>query len=192
MDEADAPVVAETLALAFADDPVWGVALAELDVSQRATFWSFFVRGALTYGTVWTTPDTAAVATWIPPDGVELPGELEAEMFAFATSVLSPDAVAALEELWERFDAAHPHHEPHAYLSLLATHPSRRGHGIGQQLLATTLEGWDAQGIPSYLESTNPGNNHRYQRAGFEAVGGFDAPLNGARITTMWRVVTAD
>jgi GNAT superfamily N-acetyltransferase len=70
---------------------------------------------------------------------------------------------------------------------VLATHHEHRGRGIGQQLLAANLRGWDAQGIPAHLESTNPANDHRYERAGFLPVGGFDAVLANTRITMMWR-----
>lgn len=186
---ADVAAVADTLALAFASDPVWAHALATPDGSagHLRAFWSLWVRGALTYDTVWMTPDAGAVATWIPPGGVELPGDLEHEMFALASAALSPSSFEALRELWTRFEDNHPHPEPHAYLSLLATHPSQRGRGIGQQLLAVTLGDWDERGIPSYLESTNTANNHRYERAGFRAVGGFDAVLGAAKVTTMWR-----
>lgn len=186
---ADVAAVADTLALAFATDPVWGLALATADGSTKhlRPFWSLFVRGALSYGTVWMTPGAGSVATWIPPDGVELPDGREAELFSLADAALSPEALAALHELWARFEANHPHPQPHYYLSLLATRPTERGHGIAQQLMALSLSEWDSQGIPSYLESTNVLNNHRYERAGFAAVGGFDAVVGDARVTTMWR-----
>ncbi len=90
-------------------------------------------------------------------------------------------------ELYDRIKAAHPRDIPHAYLSIIATHPDHRGHGIGQQLLAANLANWDAREIPSYLESSNPANLHRYERAGYRAVGTVDAVLNDAVITTMWR-----
>ena len=182
----DVPAIADTLALAFSTDPVWGVALTAIDggAEHHRPFWSLWVRGALTYSTVYMTEDAGAVATWIPPGGVELPDGLEEQMFALVAAAVSPTAFSALLELWERFDGAHPHDEPHWYLSLLATHPSQRGKGVGQQLLAATLGTIE---LPAYLESTNPANNHRYERAGFRVHGGFDSPFDGAHVTTMWR-----
>lgn len=56
-------------------------------------------------------------------------------------------------------------------------------------LLAANLRDWDERGVPTYLESTNPANDHRYVRAGFRPVGGFVAVRDGAPITTMWRAV---
>jgi GNAT superfamily N-acetyltransferase len=92
-----------------------------------------------------------------------------------------------MAELYERFEANHPTSPEHAYLSLLATHPDHRGHGFGQQLLAANLAAWDRLAVPAYLESTNPANDHRYERAGFRRAGGFRAVRDDAPITTMWR-----
>jgi ribosomal protein S18 acetylase RimI-like enzyme len=96
-----------------------------------------------------------------------------------------------MAKLYRQFEANHPSDPPHAYLSLLATHPERRGRGIGQALLVADLERWDGLAVPAYLESTNPANDHRYKRAGFRRVGGFSAIRDDAPITTMWRAVGA-
>ena len=66
-----------------------------------------------------------------------------------------------------QFEAAHPHDEPHYYLSFVATHDDHRGQGIGEQLLAENLERIDAEHCPAYLESSNPKNLARYGRLGF-------------------------
>ena len=93
----------------------------------------------------------------------------------------------AYHELLARFDAAHPREEAHYYLSLLGTHPRHRGRGIGMWLLAHDLEFVDAEHRPAYLESSNPANNDRYGRLGFEPVGAFSYPGGGPVVTTMWR-----
>ncbi|GAB3123238.1 GNAT family N-acetyltransferase [Glaciibacter psychrotolerans] len=195
--ENDLDRVTETVHLAFLDDPVWSVALARPDGSTEHArdFWRQYVRGAQRYSTVFLVEGTevgggdeaAAVAVWLPPGGDELSDEHEAEIERIVREYLEPDAARALFLLWERFEAHHPHDEPHAYLSLLATHPTHRGRGIGQQLLAENLAHFDSAGIHSYLESTNPANNHRYERAGFARIGEFSAVLNEAPVTTMWR-----
>jgi GNAT superfamily N-acetyltransferase len=131
--------------------------------------------------------DDSAVALWIPPGGTELSDELDAACRALVTASLEPGAAARMFELWDRFEANHPRDVPHAYLSLLATHADHRGKGAGQRLLAENLERWDAVGVPAYLESTNPGNDHRYERAGFRRIGGFTAVLDDAPVSTMWR-----
>jgi len=181
--------VTETLTLAFLHDPVWGVALARPDGStaHHAAYWRLYVEGALRYSTVFTMDDGSAVSVWIPPGGTELSAAQEEAVVRLVEGALEPAAAQAMLELWSRFDANHPRDEPHAYLSLLATHPDHRGKGSGQRLLADDLERFDAAGVPAYLESTNPGNDHRYGRAGFRRIGGFEAVIDGAPISTMWR-----
>jgi GNAT superfamily N-acetyltransferase len=187
----DVEAVTETITLAFLHDPVWGPALARVDgtTSHHIGFWRCYVEGALRYSTVFMTDDASAVAVWTPPGGTEMSEAQEAEARSIITAGLEPAAAKALFTLWERFDRSHPHDDPHAYLGLLATHPASRGQGIGQTLLAENLRDWDAQGVPAYLESTNPVNDHRYARAGFLPIGGFSAVLDSARVTTMWRAV---
>jgi len=90
-------------------------------------------------------------------------------------------------ELLTRFDASHPRNEPHYYLSLLGTHPEHRGRGIGMWLLAHDLAIIDAAHFPAYLESSNPANNDRYARLGFEPFGEFSYPDGDHTVTTMWR-----
>ncbi len=181
--------VTQTLSLAFLHDPVWGVALARPDGStdHHAAYWQIYVEGALRYTTVFMVDDASAVSVWIPPGGTDLTDAGEKAIDQLVRATLEPASVRAIFELWERFAANHPRDEPHAYLSLLATHPDHRGQGIGQRLLAEDLARWDATGMPAYLESTNPGNDHRYERAGFRRIGGFRAVLDDAPVSTMWR-----
>jgi hypothetical protein len=58
---------------------------------------------------------------------------------------------------------------------------------LGMWLLAHDLELIDAEHFPAYLESSNPANDHRYARLGFEPVGEVSYPGGGPRMTTMWR-----
>ena len=177
--------------MAFLHDPVWGVALDPGDGSTRhlRPYWTQYVVGALRYDTVFIGERARTASVWIPPGGSELSDDEEAETRRIANDALSPDLAAALFELWERFEDNRPRDEPHAYLSLLATHPDHAGSGLGQAHLREDLAHWDEVGLPAYLESSNPANNHRYERQGFRAVGEFRTVLDGSVITTMWRPV---
>jgi GNAT superfamily N-acetyltransferase len=188
---ADADAATETIALAFRRDPVWRVALAAPDGSgdHLRPYWREYVEGARRYDTVFTTPAAGTVSVWIPPGGTELSEEQECTVREWAERSLDPGRAAALFELWDRFEANHPREQPHAYLSLLATRPDLAGHGYGQSHLAADLQRWDAAGIPTYLESSNPGNDHRYQRHGFVTVGQFTTVVDQAIVSTMWRPV---
>ena len=54
-------------------------------------------------------------------------------------------------------------------------------------LLAATLERIDAEGAPAFLESSNPANDHRYERLGFTRCGEFELAEDGPSVTQMWR-----
>ena len=58
-------------------------------------------------------------------------------------------------------------------------------------LLAENLERMDGEGVPAYLESSNPANDRRYRAVGFDPVGAFTTPDAERTVTTMWRDVPA-
>jgi GNAT superfamily N-acetyltransferase len=90
-------------------------------------------------------------------------------------------------KLLELFEAARPASPPHYYLSLLGSDPARRGNGYGMALLDHTLAQIDAEGMPAYLESSNPDNDARYERRGFRRFGEFKRPDGGHTVAKMWR-----
>lgn len=54
-------------------------------------------------------------------------------------------------------------------------------------LLAENLARIDEEGMPAYLESSNPDNDERYERVGFRRVGEFSTPDRSRTVATMWR-----
>jgi GNAT superfamily N-acetyltransferase len=185
--------VTRTITSAFAADPVWERALRRPDgrTDHHEAYWRLFVEGATRYGTLRMAEDGGAVSVWVPPNGSELSDDGAAELERMIEAVLDASSVDAMRELYRRFEASRGGRPAHYYLSLLATHPDHRGRGVGQRLLAEDLALWDAEGMPAYLESTNSLNDHRYERAGFRADGGFSAVLDDTWITAMWRPVGA-
>jgi GNAT superfamily N-acetyltransferase len=184
---ADLDVLMETIQLAFADDPVWSRAFAHPDDRVLAAFWRLWLEGALRYPWVWMTQAGEAVSVWIPPGEDELSPEQDAAFRRLAESSLGRRGAAYLDAVMACIAEAHPHGEPHYYLSLLGTHPQHRGHGLGMALLAENLTRIDAEGAAAYLESSNPANNQRYQRLDFAFHGRFKLPDDGPIVTTMWR-----
>jgi hypothetical protein len=71
-------------------------------------------------------------------------------------------------------------------LSLWGTHRDHAGRGLGTALIHENLARIDAEHMPAYLESTNPGNLPRYEALGFRRRDEFGPP-DGPVITTMWR-----
>lgn len=187
----DVDVITRCITLAFATDPVWEPALRRSDdrTDHHEAYWRRFVAAAVDQGTAFTTEDGEAVAVWVPPGGDELPPAGVEALDVFLDENLDVAAVAAMHTLYERFEASRAPLEPHYYLSLLATHPDHRGRGVGQALLAANLAAWDDAGVPAYLESTNAANDHRYERAGFRSIGGFETVIDRAWVNAMWRDV---
>jgi GNAT superfamily N-acetyltransferase len=185
---ADLPAAVETLARAFYADPVWGWAFpnSERRLEQHSVVWRVIAESALGYESAWAVGECAAVALWIPPGEPELSPEDEERVEALIREILGVGAARVLET-FERFDAAHPQGEPHYYLSLLATNPDHGGRGLGMGLLADCLRRIDAEGVPAFLESSNPANTPRYERLGFSACGEFELPEDGPNVTQMWR-----
>jgi len=186
--EADLDAITETISLAFHEDPIWSWAFPDPSRRQEqyAVFWRLLIAGAMRYPWVLLTEGCEAAAVWIPPGGTEIPADDEERVEPLVEDLVGLRAGEVLE-LLERFDAAHPRHEPHYYLSLLGTHPAHAGRALGMALLAESLRRIDEEGMPAYLESSNPANNHRYERHGFAKIGEFYPPSSEIPVTTMWR-----
>jgi len=185
---ADLLAVTETISLAFHDDPTWSWAFPDplLRQEQYAVFWRFIIAGALRYPWVLMTEGCEAASVWIPPGGTEIAPEDDARVAPLLEELVGERAREVME-LLDRFESVHPRNEPHYYLSLLGTHPSHTGRGIGMGLLAENLARIDRERMPAYLESSNPANNYRYQRYGFEEIGEFYPRGGTTPVTTMWR-----
>jgi GNAT superfamily N-acetyltransferase len=182
----DTAAVTETFALAFRDDPVWSWAFPD-DASRLGKlreFWGLLVRGALPHGWIWLTEGCGAATLWIPPGEPDLVGP-EADRYSPMLIELAGDRAEEVATLSAGFKAARPS-EPHYFLSLLGTHPDRRGRGEGMWLLEQNLAAIDGEGAAAYLESTNSGNDHRYEACGFERFGEFSLP-EGPVVGCMWR-----
>ena len=189
----DLPALTGVMTTAFIADPTWGPYSFPDDArreQQSSAFWEQGLRAALRFPWTLVTPGCEAAAVWIPPGEPEMTPGQEREMEALTEQMLGAGQAAVVMDIFTRLEAVHPHDPPHFYLSLLGTHRDHRGGGIGMALLAETLGLIDAEGTPTYLESTNPANDARYMRHGYRPVERVTL-ANGHRITTMWRDAAA-
>ena len=130
------------------------------------------------------------VALWAPPGPPGSSGLPLSEMLRMVTIAHTAFGVLGIGRALRtglRVDAAHPS-TPHYFLGFLAVAPAHQGRGLGARLLAPVLARADAEGLPCYLENSNPKNTPFYVRLGFVVqrevrLGGADAPA----VWCMWR-----
>ena len=80
------------------------------------------------------------------------------------------DRLADMMQVFEQMDRFHPT-DPCWYLPLIGVDPAHQGRGCGSALLRYALARCDRDGMPAYLESSNPRNVPLYLRHGFEIIG---------------------
>ncbi len=165
------------LARAFATNPFVRWIIPDDAMYQRAgeAFFRIGVERELRQGEIYTDDAYSGAALWLPP-GTPSPGLL-AQLrpgLRLLRAIRSRTRVAA--SAIDQFERARPR-EPHWYLTVLGTDPSRQGRGIGGALMAPILERCDATGVAAYLESSNPDNVGYYQRFGFRVTG--EIPFSG-------------
>jgi GNAT superfamily N-acetyltransferase len=168
IDEASADVAYATIVLAFSTDPAarWTWPRADDFLRNMPQAARAFSSKAFALGTAYEIGGFAGVALWLPP-GISSDEEaLASLMERTAHAEIKQD----LAQVFERMATFHPR-EPHWYLPLIGVDPSRQGQRLGDQLMAHALARCDADGLPAYLESSNPRNIPFYERQGFEALG---------------------
>lgn len=157
----------ELIAEAFHDVPPSTWPISD-DNARRRIFPSYFrihLEHGLTHGLVYTTPDWAGVALWMPagPDLPTLPDRYD-ERLVSVTAPWTGRFVAFDVAL----EAKHPVGKVHHRLALLGVRPDRQGRGIGTALLQTHHRHLDTDGIPAYLEASSRANRKLYLRHGYE------------------------
>lgn len=182
----DRTAAAATLGAAFLTDPVmsWILRSNARERHLRAYFRAELgaVLGDSDHLT-FVTPDVAAVVMWRDV-GKWKPGftEIVRIMPAGLRAFRSRAGIRALQQI----EKAHPR-EHHYYLETLGTHPDRQGEGLGASLVSVIADRADAEGLPCYLESSNPANQAFYLRRGFEIRDELDLGEGAPALRTMWR-----
>jgi ribosomal protein S18 acetylase RimI-like enzyme len=168
IEEASANAAFATIVLSFAADPAarWSWPNAEDFLRNMPLAARAFGGKAFALGSAYEIDGFAGAALWLPP-GVSSDEEALGSLIErTAPAAIQQDAAGVFEQM----ASFHPE-EPHWYLPLIGVDPARQGQRLGDRLMAYALARCDADGVPAYLESSNPRNIPFYQRHGFEALG---------------------
>jgi GNAT superfamily N-acetyltransferase len=188
---ADLAATAQTLARAFADDPVmaWIFPSEQMRRRRLPQFFAVTMRGTSLQrqGTEIMMSGGAVLgaAIWVPP-GFWLPSawqQLRA-LPGYAWALRSRFAAAG--RTYNDIMRCHPR-RPHWYLSGIGTDPPLQGTGVGSELMRSRLVRCDAAGLPAYLESSKESNVPFYQHHGFKVTREVAISGGGPRLWLMWR-----
>lgn len=166
--DARASAAVGVITLAYGTDPLARWTFPDPD--QYLEHFPEFIRAlagkSFESGTAYLAPNSGGAALWLPP-GTEPDEDALIGLFWNSTS---DEVQKDLFPMFERMEAYHPR-EPHWYLPMIGVEPGRQGSGVGSALMQHALANCDADGLPAYLESTNPRSIPLYERFGFELVG---------------------
>jgi GNAT superfamily N-acetyltransferase len=164
--------VIAVITLAFSSDP-----MARWTFPDPATYLNVMPQVARAFGgngfahrTAHLAGAGAAAAMWLPP-GVQPDHE---RLTALIGEHAPKEQQANMDRVFAQMETYHPS-EPCWYLPLIGVDPTCQGRGYGSALLRFALEQCDRDGMPAYLESSNPRNIPLYQRHGFEIIGAIQA-----------------
>ena len=160
------------LMLAFATDPVarWSWPDAQVYVANFPSFVDAFAGQAFASGGAYCADGSAGAALWLPPGREPNEDALGAVIEQTVAASMRNDIYSLLDQMGRY----HPS-EPHWYLPLIGVDPMRQGQGYGSALMRHALAACDRDGMPAYLESTNPRNVPLYERHGFALLGTIQA-----------------
>jgi GNAT superfamily N-acetyltransferase len=173
---------------AFAEDPLVRWFFPE-DVAyewRASAFFGYLFDIRVVHGEIFVTGDCQAASLWNPPGGVTMPRLEQDRLWG---NDVEPGAGAGeldrLDAMQETVDGLRPA-EPHWYLGVLATDPSRRGSGLARAVMRPVLERADADGVPACLETGTRENLPLYARFGFDVLA--EARVRGGPpLWVLWR-----
>lgn len=164
--EADAAI--STVVMAFSADPAarWMYPDPRQYLLHFPRFVRAFAGKAFQYGSAHVAGEGCAAALWLPPHVSPDEDALQQILQTTAHETIQQDLLSVFEQM----DSYHPP-VPHWYLPLIGVDLPSQNQGFGAALLRHALKQCDTDGVPAYLESSNPRNVTLYERHGFELLG---------------------
>lgn len=123
---------------------------------------------AFAAGTAYEVSGFAGVALWVPPDHEdEVAEEASGQILV---EIVAPERLDEVTRVLGEMQS-YQQVDPCWYLPLIGVDPCHQRQGFGAKLMKYALAQCYAQGLPAYLESSNPANITLYERQGFEVMG---------------------
>lgn len=186
------PVI-ETLTDAFDSDPVMNWFLRS-DDNRRAARRLIVEMQLAAYranGIAIAAQDASCAALWAKPGKSADGGMGIIRQLSLLPRMMRLSGIRRLPRLVEVMDKIEKHHPKspdHYYLFMIGVNPQHQGQGLGSSILAASLETVDRDGMPAYLENSNPKNTPLYERHGFRSKGEINlGDGNGPVLFPMWR-----
>jgi len=168
----DQETVIGVITLAFVTDPMvrWAFPDPATYLAVMPQVAAAFGGNGFPHGAAHVIEGGMGAAMWLPP-GVAP----DAERLATLTDTHAPKERAGdMVQIFDQMDRYHPTY-PCWYLPLIGVDPAHQGQGCGSALLRYATTRCDSEGMPAYLESSNPRNISLYLRHGFEIIGNIQA-----------------
>jgi ribosomal protein S18 acetylase RimI-like enzyme len=170
---------------AFSEDPInrW---IFGTDAAMQATFRQLARDVYLPHGICHMIGDEAATM-WSLSDTRQ--GLSPVQTLRLAWSLMSKGSKGAMKRAMGAGEIMARHHpsDPHLYLFTIGTRKAARGTGLGKAILRPMLDAADREGLPCYLENTNPANSGFYMSHGFERMEVFEVGQGSPPMEAMWR-----
>jgi GNAT superfamily N-acetyltransferase len=180
----DQQAVVGVITLAFATDPMarWAFPDPGTYLAVMPQLAAAFGGNGLPHGAAHLIDGGMGAAMWLPP-GVNPDAE---RLTALTDAHVPKERLPDMQRVFEQMDRYHPP-DPCWYLPLIGVDPAHQGRGCGSALLKYALTRCDRDGMPAYLESSNPRNVPLYQRHGFEIIGQIQAGSSPTMIPMLRR-----
>jgi len=182
-DPVETDAIVSVITLAFSTDPMarWSLPDARTYLEVMPSIVRAFGARAFDSQSADCVDGFRGAALWLAP-GAEPDSE---RLLALMQDNAPPEILPDLMGVFEQMGQYHPT-EPHWYLPLIGVDPARQGQGLGATLMRHAVERCDRNGLPAYLESSNPRNISLYLRHGFEIIGEIQVGAS-PRMTPMYR-----
>ncbi len=190
--DAQRATAAATLTAAFAADPamMWMFPSAAERPERLRRLFDWFLRTHLRDGVVLGSPDAQAVTIWTLPGGIH-PHPLSEWLHLGEVLRVFGLGVWRADLLNRALLKCLPAGEGWHYLRMAGVAPDRQGQGLGGATIRAGIRQANAAGLPTCLETFNPGNVALYEALGFRVHATGAVPFGGPPFWTMVRPADA-